>query len=81
MPRGTLTGGQHHPRLSLSRSSLTTNGTFATGINAAGQVVGSYNDASNTAHSFIYAAAITVAARRTASMLPASISMFRSSNI
>jgi len=22
MPRGTLTGGQHHPRLSLSRSSL-----------------------------------------------------------
>jgi len=57
-----------------------TNGTFATGINAAGQVVGSYNDASNTAHGFIYAAAVTVAARRTASMLPASISMFRSSN-
>src|SRR5919204_3508802 len=31
------------------------NGTFATGVNAAGQVVGSYNDAGNTAHGFIYA--------------------------
>jgi hypothetical protein len=36
-------------------------------------VVGSYNDASNTAHGFIYAAAVTVAAGPTASMLPASI--------
>jgi probable HAF family extracellular repeat protein len=31
------------------------NGTFATGINAAGQVVGDYNDAGNSAHGFIYA--------------------------
>src|SRR5262249_16307936 len=31
------------------------NGTFATGINATGQVVGSYNDASGEAHGFLYA--------------------------
>jgi probable HAF family extracellular repeat protein len=30
-------------------------GTFATGINAAGQVVGSYTDASGDSHGFIYA--------------------------
>jgi probable HAF family extracellular repeat protein len=32
---------------------LATNGTFATGINASGQVVGSYNDAGGTAHGFL----------------------------
>ena|SRR5947208_553405 len=32
---------------------LAINGTFATGINASGQVVGSYNDAGGTAHGFI----------------------------
>jgi probable HAF family extracellular repeat protein len=32
---------------------LAINGTFATGINASGQVVGSYNDAGGTAHGFL----------------------------
>src|SRR5262245_1998383 len=31
------------------------NGTFATGVNAAGQVVGSYTDASGISHGFVYA--------------------------
>jgi probable HAF family extracellular repeat protein len=33
---------------------LATNGTFATGVNASGQVVGSYNDAAGNAHGFLY---------------------------
>src|ERR1700757_4250991 len=30
------------------------NGTFATGVNASGQVVGSYNDSGGSAHGFLY---------------------------